>query len=325
MRDRILVTGACGQLGTELVAALRERYGWERVIATDVHEANDARMQNGAYMKLDVLNARRLGYVFERMGVSQVYHLAAVLSASGEQNPEAAWQINMQGLLNVLEAARVQGVEKIFWPSSIAVFGPDSPRSACVQQSALDPTTIYGISKTAGEYWIRWYQKTHGLDIRSIRYPGLISYSAKPGGGTTDYAVDIFHEALADGHYTCFLKETTILPMLYMPDAVRGTIELMEAPRERLHVHKSYNLAGMHFSPRELVAELKKHLPDLKVSYQPDFRQQIADSWPSGILDLEARKDWGWAPEYDLDRMVADMLHHLNHEIQTNTHEPAAR
>lgn len=324
MRDKILVTGACGQLGTELVIALRERYGWERVIATDVHDANDQLMQNGAYMKLDVLNVRRLSYLFERMGISQIYHLAAVLSASGEQNPEAAWQINMQGLLNVLEAARAQRVDKIFWPSSIAVFGPESLRAACVQQSGLDPTTIYGISKTAGEYWIRWYQKTHGMDIRSIRYPGLISYSAKPGGGTTDYAVDIFHQALAEGHYTCFLKDTTTLPMLYMPDAVRGTIELMEAPRENLQVHKSYNLAGLHFSPRELATEIRQHLPDFTIGYAPDFRQEIADSWPTSIVDLEARRDWGWQPQYDLATMVSDMLAHLKNDVH-QTYAPAER
>lgn len=324
MRDKILVTGACGQLGTELVMALRERYGWERVIATDVHDANDKLMQNGAYMKLDVLNPRRLGYLFERMGISQIYHLAAVLSASGEQNPETAWQINMQGLLNVLEAARAQRVEKIFWPSSIAVFGPESFRAACVQQSALDPTTIYGISKMSGEYWCRWYQKTYGMDIRSIRYPGLISYSAKPGGGTTDYAVDIFHQALADGHYTCFLKDTTTLPMLYMPDAVRGTIELMEAPRENLRVHKGYNLAGLHFSPRELATAIRKHLPEFTIGYAPDFRQEIANSWPSSIIDLEARRDWGWQPQYDLESMVADMLTHLKNDVH-QTYAPAER
>ncbi|PJJ83302.1 NAD-dependent epimerase/dehydratase family protein [Mucilaginibacter auburnensis] len=315
MRDKILVTGACGQLGTELVMALRERYGWERVIATDVYDANDKLMQKGAYMKLDVLNVRRLSYVFERMGVGQIYHLAAVLSASGEQNPEAAWQINMQGLLNVLEAARAQRVEKIFWPSSIAVFGPESMRAACVQQSALDPTTIYGISKMAGEYWCRWYYNTYGIDIRSIRYPGLISYSAKPGGGTTDYAVDIFHKALEEGHYGCFLRDTTTLPMLYMPDAVRGTIELMEAPRGQLSVHTSYNLAGLHFSPRELATEIRKHIPGLTVSYHPDFRQAIADSWPTGILDLEARRDWGWEPQFDLETMVTDMLAHLKNDV----------
>lgn len=324
MRGKILVTGACGQLGTELVTALRERYGWERVIATDVHDASDKLMQNGAYMKLDVLNPRRLGYLFERMGIGQIYHLAAVLSASGEQNPEIAWQINMQGLLNVLEAARAQRVEKVFWPSSIAVFGPESLRAACVQQSALDPTTIYGISKMSGEYWCRWYKKTYGMDIRSIRYPGLISYSVKPGGGTTDYAVDIFHKALADGHYTCFLKDSTTLPMLYMPDAVRGTIELMEAPRENLSVHKSYNLAGLHFSPRELAAEIRKHLTEFTIGYAPDFRQEIADSWLSSIIDLEARRDWGWQPQYDLETMVTDMLEHLKNDVH-QSYAPAER
>lgn len=313
MEMRILVTGACGQIGTELVAALRGRYGRENVLAADLCDATDTMQADGPYFKLDVLNKQRLSWLVGRAGIKQIYHLAAVLSANGEASPLAAWNVNMQGLLNVLEVSRAQKIKQVFWPSSIAVFGPGSLPAACTQHSQLDPSTVYGISKQAGEYWCRYYFENYGLDVRSIRYPGLISYSAPPGGGTTDYAVAIFHKALEDAKYICFLREDTSLPMLYMPDAVRATLDLMSARREELTVRTAYNLAGMSFTPRELAAEIKKHI-ELAVTYAPDHRQKIADSWPSSILDLEARKDWGWKPEYNLGEMVTDMLLHLRKE-----------
>jgi nucleoside-diphosphate-sugar epimerase len=307
-KHKILVTGACGQIGTELVAALRARHGWVNVIAADIHDATDKMQKDGLYVKLDVLNKKKLTYMITHLGIKEIYHLAAVLSASGEQNPAKAWDINMLGLLNVLEAARGRKSCRVFWPSSIAVFGPGSHKAACPQSSLPDPTTVYGISKLAGEQWCKYYRDKFGLDVRSIRYPGLISYTAKPGGGTTDYAVDIFHHALEAGHYTCFLREGTGLPMLYMTDAVRAALELMAAPLPALSVHTSYNLAGMNFTPKELAAAIRQHLPDFEISYAPDFRQQIADSWPSSIDDRHARHDWGWQPQYDLTQMVTEML-----------------
>lgn len=319
IRPKILVTGALGQLGTELVIALRLQHGWENVIATDIVPATDVMLASGPYMRLDVLNAKRLNAMVEHLGIGEIYHLAAVLSAKGETDPQKAWHLNMQGLLNVLAVAAAYRVRKVFWPSSIAVFGPESMKAACVQNSKLDPLTIYGISKQAGEYWCRWYHKNHGLDIRSIRYPGLIGHVAPPGGGTTDYAVEIFHEALQHGRYSCFLKAETILPMLYMPDAIRGTLELMAAPKEELSLRTGYNLGGLHFSPRELAAEIGRQLPGFTITYNPDYRQQIADSWPSGIIDLDARKDWGWKPQYDLQTMVNDMLENLRPKYATES------
>lgn len=314
--EKILVTGACGQIGTELVPSLRAKYGRENVIASDRHLVTEELVRDGLYVKADVMNPVMLGRVINHSGITQVYHLAAVLSASGEKDPKKAWELNMQSLLNVLEAARKRKNCRVFWPSSIAVFGPDSPRAACMQQSKLDPITIYGISKQAGEYWCRYYFENYGLDVRSLRYPGLISHTAAPGGGTTDYAVDIFHQALESGHYCCFLKEHTGLPMMFMPDAVRAAIELMVEPREKLTVTTAYNLAAMHFTPRELAAEIQKYIPGFKISYAPDFRQKIADSWPTGVIDLQARHDWGWQAEYDLQAMVKAMLTHLKQKQQ---------
>jgi nucleoside-diphosphate-sugar epimerase len=306
--NRILVTGACGQIGTELVAALREKYGWENVLAADLRENSDTMQKNGPYFKLDVLNKRRLSSMVKNLGIRQIFHLAALLSANGENNPGLAWQVNMQGLMNVLEVARLYKIEKVLWPSSIAVFGPGSHKAACPQSSLPDPTTMYGVTKVAGEQLCKYYRDKFGLDVRSIRYPGLISHTAKAGGGTTDYAVDIFHKAIDEGHYTCYLRENTGLPMLYMADAIRATMELMSVSQHQLTVHTSYNLAGMNFTPKELAAVIKKQLPDFEISYAPDFRQQIADSWPSSIDDRHARHDWGWQPQYDLNRMVNEML-----------------
>lgn len=309
----LLVTGACGQIGTELVKALREKYGRAAVIASDIRDENEA--QDGPYLSLDVLDKPGLEKVVNELGVTHIYHLAAVLSASGEKNPEAAWHLNMQSLLNVLDVARKYQLKQVFWPSSIAVFGPEAPKVLCSQNAYSEPVTIYGISKSAGEQWCRYYFEKSGLDVRSLRFPGLISHSAPAGGGTTDYAVDIFHKALETGAYTCFLKSDTRLPMLYMDDAVRATLELMDADRAELSVRTAYNLAGISFTPAELARELQARLPGFKMSYQADERQKIADSWPWSIDDRVAHKDWGWRPEYDLSKMCDAMIKALQPEL----------
>ena len=311
MKQRsILVTGACGQLGTELVAALRQRHRAQVVIATDVQRREGVQPED-LYYELNVLDQRELERLVRCFNVKEIYHLAAVLSAKGEANPRASWTLNMEGLFNVLEVTQKCKVGKIFWPSSIAVFGHNSHKAACPQSSPTDPSTMYGVSKLAGEQVCKYYREKMGLDIRSIRYPGLVSHSAKAGGGTTDYAVDIFHEALSSGHYTCFLRENTGLPMMFMADAVRAAMLLMDAKRDELTVHTSYNLSGLNFTPKELANEIRRHLPDFKISYSPDFRQQIADSWPSSVDDRQARHDWGWQPQYDLPKMVAEMFNAL--------------
>jgi nucleoside-diphosphate-sugar epimerase len=310
-QEKILVIGASGQIGVELTLALRQRYGAQNVIASDLREQNPLLEGTGPYVALDVMNKEMLHVQVIRQNVTQIYLLAAILSATGEKNPGLAWHLNMQGLLNVLDIAREEKLTKIYWPSSIAVFGPTSPKQDCPQQTIIEPTTVYGISKYAGEFWCNYYHMKYGVDVRSLRYPGLISYKSAPGGGTTDYAVEIYHEALADGHYECFLKEDTYLPMMYMPDAIRATIELMEAPVEQIRTRTSYNLSGMSFSPAEIAAEIKKHIPGFRIDYKPDYRQGIADSWPQSIDDSIASKDWGWKPEYDLARMTEDMLANL--------------
>lgn len=304
--ETILVTGACGQIGSELVLALRKKY--KNVIASDLKEPVGELKDSGEFVKLDVLYKNGLNDCVQRFGVTQIYHLAAILSATGEKNPEMAWRINMKGLRNILNACTDFGVKKLFFPSTIAVFGPTTPRVNTPQYTVMEPNTIYGISKQAGERWCDWFFQKKGLDVRSIRYPGLISYKTKAGGGTTDYAVDIFFEAIEKKKYTCFLKEDTTLPMMYMPDAVRGTIELMEAPAEKITVRSGYNFAGFSFNPRELTAEIQKHIPDFAVDYVPDFRQSIAESWPQSIDDSYAQKDWNWKPAYDLAAMTKDMI-----------------
>jgi len=249
-----------------------------------------------------------------RQGITQIYLLAAILSATGEKNPNLAWSLNMQSLLNVLDIAREENLHKIYWPSSIAVFGPTSPRKDCPQQTVIEPVTVYGISKFAGEFWCNYYNRRYGVDVRSLRYPGLISYKSAPGGGTTDYAIEIFHEALEENKYECFLREDTYLPMMYMPDAIRATIELMEADASKISIRTSYNISGMSFSPKEIAAEIKKHIPDFLINYKPDYRQAIADSWPQSIDDTIARNDWGWKEEFALERMAKDMLENLGGE-----------
>ena len=309
--EKILVIGASGQIGVELTLALRKIYGEGQVIAADLREQNPLLAGTGPYVSLDVMNKEMLHVQVIRQNITQIYLLAAILSATGEKNPSLAWNLNMQGLLNVLDIAREEKLHKVFWPSSIAVFGPSSPRQNCPQQTIIEPTTVYGISKYAGEFWCHYYWQRYGVDVRSVRYPGLISYKSEPGGGTTDYAVDIYHQALQKNKYTCFLKEGTYLPMMYMPDAIRATIELMEAPQKSVGIRTSYNLSAMSFSPQEVAASIRTHLPDFSISYSPDYRQQIADSWPQSIDDSVARSDWGWKEEFDLTSMTADMLKNL--------------
>jgi nucleoside-diphosphate-sugar epimerase len=314
-KGKILVIGASGQIGVELTMALREIYGNANVIASDLREENELLKGSGPYVSLDVMNKEMLHVQVIRQNITQIYLLAAILSATGEKNPNLAWNLNMQGLLNVLDIAREEKLEKVYWPSSIAVFGPTSPKENCPQQTIIEPTTVYGISKYAGEFWCNYFHHRYGVDVRSLRYPGLISYKSAPGGGTTDYAVEIFYEALENKQYKCFLQEDTYLPMMYMPDAIRATIELMEAPKERISVRTSYNLSSMSFSPKEIAAEIKKHIPSFEVSYAPDYRQEIANSWPQSIDDSVARTDWGWKHEYDLPRMTEDMLRNLKKEL----------
>jgi nucleoside-diphosphate-sugar epimerase len=315
VKDKILVIGASGQIGVELTMALRKMYGNSNVIASDLREENELLKGTGPYVSLDVMNKEMLHVQVIRQNITQIYLLAAILSATGEKNPNLAWNLNMQGLLNVLDIAREEKLEKIYWPSSIAVFGPTSPKQNCPQQTIIEPTTVYGISKYAGEFWCNYYHHRFGVDVRSLRYPGLISYKSAPGGGTTDYAVEIFYEALESQQYKCFLQEDTYLPMMYMPDAIRATIELMEAPKEKISIRTSYNLSSMSFSPKEISAEIKKHIPSFQVSYHPDYRQAIADSWPQSIDDAVARNDWGWKHDYDLPQMTEDMLKNLKIEL----------
>lgn len=303
--------GASGQIGVELTLALRKMYGNANVVASDLREENDLLKGTGPYVSLDVMNKEMLHVQVIRQGITQIYLLAAILSATGEKNPNLAWSLNMQSLLNVLDIAREENLHKVYWPSSIAVFGPTSPKQNCPQATVIEPVTVYGISKFAGEFWCNYYHRRYGVDVRSLRYPGLISYKSAPGGGTTDYAVEIFHEALEEKKYECFLREDTYLPMMYMPDAIRSTIELMEADASKISVRTSYNISGMSFSPKEIAAEIKKHIPEFSISYKPDYRQAIADSWPQSIDDTVARSDWGWKEEFALERMVGDMLENL--------------
>jgi nucleoside-diphosphate-sugar epimerase len=306
--------GSGGQIGTELVRELRKRYGASQVIASDIREANDP---EGPYEIINVLDKDRIFEVVKNRKVNQVYLLAAMLSATAEKYPAKGWELNMESLFHVLDLAKEGHIQKTYWPSSIAAFGPTTPQKNTPQKTVTEPTTVYGISKLAGERWCEYYFLKYGVDVRGLRYPGLISYTTAPGGGTTDYAVDIFHAALKEGKYTCFLSEDTTLPMMYMPDAIRATVDLMEAPAEQVKIRSCYNLAAFSFSPKEIAAEIKKHIPGFSISYAPDFRQQIADSWPQSIDDSEARKDWGWKHEFGLEEMVEDMLVNLKKIIHT--------
>lgn len=308
-KEKILVIGSSGQIGTELTDNLQKVYGKENVIASDIVKPKN---YNGLFEELDVLDEKRLFEIVNKHSVSQVYLLAALLSATSEKNPRFAWQLNMNSLLSVLDLAKEKKIKKIFWPSSIAVFGPTTPKEQVPQFSVMEPSTVYGISKLAGERWCEYYFNKHQVDVRSLRYPGLISYTSPPGGGTTDYAVNIFHEAIKQKKYECFLSENSYLPMMYMPDAIRATLELMEAKAEKIKIRSSYNIAAISFSPKEIATEIKKHIPDFVISYKPDFRQQIADSWPKSIDDSSARKDWNWTNGFNLKDMVRDMISNLN-------------
>lgn len=312
MSGKTIVIGACGQIGTELVLKLREKGGADQVIAADLKDECPANLSNGPYVKMDVLDKEAVRAFIIENEIREVYLLAALLSATAEKHPDFAWKLNMEGLFTILDLAKEGYVKKIFWPSSIAVFGPTTPKENTPQLTIMEPTTVYGISKLAGERWCEYYYNNFGVDVRSIRYPGLISYGSLPGGGTTDYAVDIFYQAKIKGSYECFLSENTPLPMMFMEDAIRATIELMEAPAENVKVRSSYNLGGISFTPKGLSAAIQRKMPDFTISYAPDFRQKIADSWPGSIDDSKARDDWGWSEKYDLDALVDVMLENVD-------------
>lgn len=307
--EKVLIIGAGGQIGLELTAELSKIYGHQNVVPSDL-KAPSVKTEN-PFEVLDALDGKALYDIVKKHGITHIYHLAAMLSATGEKNPMFAWKLNMESLFHVLDLGKEKHIKQIYWPSSIAVFGPTTPRENTPQYTVMEPSTIYGISKQAGERWCEWYFQKHGVDTRSIRYPGLIGWKSAPGGGTTDYAVHIFHEALKKGTYESFLSEHTALPMMHMEDAIRATIEIMHAPAEQIKIRGAYNLSGISFSPKEIAAEIKKHIPDFTITYKPDFRQAIADSWPKSINDSEARKDWGWKEHYDLPKLVENMLVNL--------------
>ncbi|UII77343.1 NAD-dependent epimerase/dehydratase family protein [Flagellimonas sp. HMM57] len=315
MQKSILILGACGQIGTELTIELRARYGSENVVASDIREGGESLMQSGPFELLDATNYEAIEDVVMHYEIDEVYLMAAMLSATAEKFPMRAWNLNMNSLFNVLNLAKEKKISKIFWPSSIAVFGPNTPKENTMQSTIMEPSTVYGISKQSGERWCEYYFKKFDVDVRSVRYPGLISWKTMPGGGTTDYAVDIYHEALKKESYECFLNEATKLPMMYMDDAIRATINLMESPSEKLSVRSSYNLGSMSFTPKEVAQNIRKHIPNFEISYNPDFRQQIADSWPSSIDDSAAKRDWNWQPEFDLEKTTEEMLDNLKDTV----------
>ena len=313
---KILIIGACGQIGTELTKKLREVYGTENVIASDVRKGSPEFVSSGPFEVANALDFNQIENLLEKHHIDEVYLMAALLSATAEKNPAFAWDLNMNSLFHVLNLAKAGKIKKIFWPSSIAVFGPTTPKQDTPQYTIMEPSTVYGISKQSGERWCEYYHHIYGVDVRSIRYPGLISWSTPPGGGTTDYAVDIYHKALSDGKYTCFLSEETRLPMMYMDDAIRATIEIMQAPAESIKIRSAYNLSAMDFTPKEIAEAIQKEIPGFTIDYTPDFRQKIADSWPQSIDDSSARQDWGWKHEYDLTSMTTDMLEHLSEKVE---------
>ncbi len=315
MTTKILIIGACGQIGTELTMSLRAKHGNENVVAADIREGSAALMNSGPFEVVNAMDYEVVKNCVVKHNITDVYLLAAMLSATGEKFPMKAWDLNMNSLFHVLNLAKDKLINKIFWPSSIAVFGPTTPRENTPQYTIMEPTTVYGITKQTGERWCEYYHNKYGVDVRSIRYPGLISWKTLPGGGTTDYAVAIFHEALKNNSYDCFLSEKTALPMMYMNDAVRATIAIMEAPKKAIKIRSSYNLGGISFTPELITKEIQQHLPDFKISYTPDFRQDIADSWPKSIDDTAAQKDWNWSHEYNLKAMTTDMLTNLKKEV----------
>ncbi|MBT8314038.1 MAG: NAD-dependent epimerase/dehydratase family protein [Maribacter sp.] len=311
MKKSILILGACGQIGTELTYALREKFGSDTVIASDIREGKEDLMNSGPFELLDATDFNALEELIAYYEINEVYLMAAMLSATAEKFPMRAWNLNMNSLFNVLVLAKEKKIDKIFWPSSIAVFGPNTPKNSTPQNTIMEPSTVYGISKQSGERWCNYYHTKFGVDVRSVRYPGLISWKTMPGGGTTDYAVEIYHKALSEKSYTCFLKEDTRLPMMFMDDAIRATLLLMESDSAAIKVRSSYNLAAMSFSPNEIATSIKNHIPDFEIFYKPDFRQDIADSWPNSIDDKEARRDWGWEAEFNLERTTEKMLSNL--------------
>lgn len=315
MPKYILIIGACGQIGTELTLALREKYGNDHVIASDIREGNDELMQSGPFEILDATNYDNLEEVIAYYDISEIYLMAAMLSATAEKFPMRAWNLNMNTLFNVLNLAKEKKIDKIFWPSSIAVFGPNTPKENTPQNTIMEPSTVYGISKQSGERWCEYYFNKFNVDVRSIRYPGLISWKTMPGGGTTDYAVEIYHKALSEGSYTCFLEKDTKLPMMFMDDAIRATLQIMEAPESKIKERSSYNLAAMSFTPKEMAENIKAVIPEFKIGYEPDFRQAIANSWPSSIDDSKAQKDWNWRAEFDLQKTTETMLENLKNRV----------
>ncbi len=311
---KVLIIGSQGQIGTELTKALCEKYGTGNVVASDIRKNSEPDCE---FVELNALDKTGIADVVKKHGITNVYLLAAMLSATAEKNPELAWDLNMNSLFHVLNMAKEGIIKKIYWPSSIAVFGPSTPRIDTPQFTVCEPNTIYGISKYTGERWCEYYHQKFGVDVRSLRYPGLISYTSPPGGGTTDYAVDIFHEAIKTGNYSCFLSSETLLPMMYMSDAIKATLQIMEAPAEQIKIRSSYNLAAFSFTPAELASSIEKHIPGFKINYNPDFRQKIADSWPGSIDDSRARIDWNWQNEFNFEQMVADMIKNLKIQYQS--------
>jgi len=316
MAGRILIIGACGQIGTELTLKLREIHGNDQVIASDIREGAEELMQSGPFETLNATDETHIRKVIKDYKIKEVYLMAAMLSATAEKAPMKAWDLNMNSLFHILNIAKEGIIDKIFWPSSIAVFGPTTPKTDTPQTTVMEPTTVYGISKQTGERWCEYFHNKFGVDVRSIRYPGIISYRTLPGGGTTDYAIEIFHEALKNASYTSFLAEDAALPMMYMDDAIKATVDIMEAPAEKIKVRSSYNLAAMTFTPEILAAEIKKHIEGFKISYEPDFRQKIAESWPSSIDDSTAREDWGWDHEFDLEKLTTTMLEGVGSSLE---------
>ena len=311
MRKRILVIGASGQIGTELVSHLRKIHGNHKVIASDINQGDKELMNGGPFEILDAMDYDAVQDVVISYEITEIYLMAAMLSATAEKFPMRAWNLNMNSLFNVLNLARDGKIEKVFWPSSIAVFGPSTPKSDTPQRTIMEPSTVYGISKQTGERWCEYYHSKYGVDVRSIRYPGLVSYKTLPGGGTTDYAIDIYHKALKHGKYVCFLNSETTLPMMFMDDAIKATVAIMEAERDMVKIRSAYNLAAMSFNPEEIASNIRKHLPNFEITYEPDFRQAIADSWPQSIDDSAARKDWGWEHQYSLNEMTDIMIKNL--------------
>ena len=317
MKDVLLILGASGQIGNELTQSLRKIYGNERVIASDIREGNADMMNSGPFELINATDKNQILQIVQKYKVTQVYLLAAMLSATAEQHPQKAWNLNINSLLAVLDLAKEKHIKQIYWPSSIAVFGPTTPKQNTPQKSVMEPSTVYGISKLAGEFWCNYYHDKYGVDVRSLRYPGIISWKSKPGGGTTDYAVDIYFSALEEGKYTCFLSENTRLPMMYMDDAVNATIQLMQTASHKIKERTAYNLSAISFTPREIALEIKKHIPEFEILYKPDFRQKIADSWPQSISDSKAREDWNWQHQFDLSSMTKDILTNLKEQRST--------